>query len=166
MEEKEEYWKILNNTNDWIKYSDTKATIILTMFGVLITIIYSNSAEVLAGIQNSNWILFFSILTGICTTLSILFAFLCINPKLTNSNPNSIIYFGHIKKKFKTSEEYSKKASKIMANSDSYRKELAEQVHTNSKIAWGKFKNVTWCVRFLFSSLSFMLVSILIYLFG
>ena len=53
----EEYWKILSNTNDWIKYSDTKATILLTLYGVLLTIVYTNAEETLDALTKSNWIL-------------------------------------------------------------------------------------------------------------
>ena len=164
MNKEQEYWNILNNINDWIKYSDTKATILLTIYGVIITIIYSNANESLIGITDSNWVLCFSILSTISSVLSILFCFLCINPRLKNNNPNSVIYFGHIQEKFNNAEEYSKQASDIINDTKLYYKELSEQIHTNSKIAWNKFKNVTWGIRFFFFSLLFMVSSILIYL--
>ena len=164
MDKTQEYWNILGNTNDWIKYSDTKATILLTLYGVIITIIYSNASESLNGITNSNWTIFFSTLSIILSLLSIIFAFLCINPRLNNDNPNSIIYFGHIQKKFKNAEEYSTKASEIISSENNYQKELTEQIHTNSKIAWKKFKNISWSIRFFTFSLIFMIITILTYL--
>lgn len=160
----QEYWNILGNINDWIKYSDTKATILLTLYGVIITIIYSNSTDVLSGITNSNWTLTFSIIVVIFSLLSIVFAFLCINPQLKNENPNSIIYFGHIQKKFQNANDYLSSSLEIIENENSYQKELAEQIHTNSRIAWKKFSNVTWSLRFFFGTLIFMLFSVLIYL--
>lgn len=160
----QEYWNILGNINDWIKYSDTKATIILTLYGVIITIIYTNATDSLAGISDSNWIICFSILSAITSLLSILFAFLCINPRLKNDNPTSIIYFGHIQKKFKDAKEYAQQSSEVLENSEQHIKELSEQIHTNSNIAWKKFSNVSWSIRFFALSLALMLLSILIYL--
>lgn len=160
----QEYWNILGNINDWIKYSDTKATILLTLYGVIITIIYSNATESLIGISNSKWIMCFSILSAISSGLSILFSFLCINPTLKNNNPSSIIYFGHIQEKFKNADEYSEKSSEIINDSDLHCKELSEKTHTNSNIAWKKFKNITWGIRFFFFSLFFMICSVLTYL--
>ncbi len=55
----QEYWNILGNINDWIKYSDTKATILLTLYGVIITIVYTNANDTLIGFNSSNWTLFF-----------------------------------------------------------------------------------------------------------
>ncbi|MDP3314141.1 Pycsar system effector family protein [Lutibacter sp.] len=164
MNKTQEYWNILGNINDWIKYSDTKATILLTLYGVLITIIYSNSTDVLIGLNKSNWILGFSIISMIFSLISIIFSFLCINPRLKNENPNSIIYFGHIKEKFKNSDEYSIHSSNILSSDESYLKELTEQIHTNSSIAWKKFSNVTWSIRFFFGVLICLIFSILIYL--
>ncbi len=160
----QEYWNILGSVNDWIKYSDTKATILLTLYGVIITIVYSNSTDVLSGITNSNWTLTFSVLSAICSLISIVFAFLCINPRLKNENPNSIIYFGHIQKKFQNANDYLSSSLEIFENESNYQKELTEQIHTNSGIAWKKFSNVTWSLRFFFGTLVCMILSVLIYL--
>jgi len=43
---KEELWKILLKNIEWIKFSDTKAVFLLTIYGVLLTIVYSNSGKV------------------------------------------------------------------------------------------------------------------------
>jgi len=161
----QEYWSILSNINDWIKYSDTKATIILTLYGVILTIIYSNANDVLIGINNSYWILSLSILTALFSVLSIIFSFLCINPRLKNSTPNSIIYFGDIHTKFKNSTDYFEASSGFLSKPINYSKELAEQIYTNSNIAWKKFSNVTYSLRFFFCALICMFFSILTYLF-
>ena len=164
MDKNQEYWNILNNINDWIKYSDTKATLLLTLYGVIITIIYSNSVDVLEGLKNSNYTLVLSIAGIFFSIASIVNSFLCINPRLKNKNPNSIIYFGHIQSKFSTAKEYFKSSSEIISNDKSYQKEISEQIYTNSKIAWKKFSNVTWAIRFFFASLLITIASTLTYL--
>lgn len=160
----QEYWNILGNINDWIKYSDTKATILLTLYGVIITIVYTNANDTLIGLNSSNWILFFSILSITLSGLSILFSFLCVNPSLKNNNPESIIYFGHIQKKFKNATEYLEKSDEIIKSELKHQKELTEQIHTNSKIAWKKFSYVTWSIRFFAFALISMIITILTYL--
>ncbi len=160
----EEYWKVLSNTNEWIKYSDTKATILLTLYGVLLTIIYTNAEETLNALTKSNWILVFSILSGISSIVSVVFSFLCINPRLKNENPNSIIYFGHIQSKFNNASDYRNLANEIINDDSKYIEEISEQVFTNSNIAWKKFSNVSWSIRFFFASIIFVAFSIVIYL--
>lgn len=163
MDKNQEYWNILNSTQDAIKYSDTKATIILTLFSVILTVVYSNAEQVLIALKTSNTVMCFSIFSITFAVLSSLFAFLCINPRLKNNNPKSIIYFGHIQKKFSNFNDYHTKAEDILAND--YSSELAEQIYSNSKIAWAKFSNVTWCIRFLFCCITFLSLSLISYLF-
>jgi hypothetical protein len=164
MDKKQEYWNILNNINEWIRYSDTKAVILLTLYGVIITIIYSNANEVLLALNSSDFIFYLAILSIILSFLSVLFSLLCVNPRLKNKNPNSVIYFGHIQEKFKTPDEYLVKSNEILDEEKDYLKELSEQVFSNSNIAWKKFSNVTWSLRFFASSIFILLGSILIYL--
>lgn len=154
----------MNSTQEGIRYSDTKATLILTLYGVVLTIIYSNSEQVLKSLESSNYVFWFSIISIVFALLSILFAFLCINPRLKNNNAKSIIYFGHIQKKFPTYNDYHSTAEEILSKNNKYTSELAEQVHTNSIIAWNKFSNVTWCIRFLFGCLIFLIFSLFAYL--
>jgi len=165
MNNHQEYWNILNSTQEGIRYSDTKATIILTLYGVILTIVYSNAQAVLKAIETSNSVFFFSLAAIIFAAISILFAFLCVNPRLKNKNPKSIIYFGHIQKKFSTYEDYQSKANEILTNEANYSSELSEQIHSNSKVAWQKFSNVAWCIRFLFACIVCLIISLLAYLF-
>lgn len=164
MNKNQEYWNILNNITDWVKYSDTKATIILTLYGVILTVIYSNSVQVLSALKSSETVFWFTICSSIMGTLSILFSFLCINPRLKNENAKSIIYFGHIQEKFSNAADYFTKSEQILSNEDEYNSELAEQIHVNSNVAWKKFSKVTWSVRFLFGSLVFISLSLVTYL--
>lgn len=164
MSKHQEYWNILNSIQDGIRYSDTKATIILTLYGVTLTIVYSNSHEVLTAIETSNSVFFSSIAAIICAAISILFAFLCVNPRLIGNNPTSIIYFGHIQERYSTYSDYLSKANEILSDDSRYSAEISEQIHSNSKIAWQKFSNVAWCIRFLFACIVFLIISLLAYL--
>ena len=155
---KEEYWKILNKTTDWIKFSDTKAIVVLTVYGIIITIIYSNSKVVYEYLSNSTFSVILSIIVAILSFLSVLFSFLAINPRLKNTNADSIIFFGHIQEKNKDYSEYYLNSQQILSDENEYRKQIAEQVYVNSKIAWKKFKNVSYSIRCFFFSIVILIV--------
>lgn len=159
----EEYWKILSNTNDWIKFSDTKAVVVLTVYGILVTTIYANANDVYNYLSNSFFSIFIASIAIILSVLSILFSFLSINPRLKNSNPSSIIYFGHIQKNAKNSLEYYQNSQDILSDESEYEKQVSEQVFVNSKIAWKKFKNVTYSIRLFFFSILSIFVLIINY---
>lgn len=155
----EEYWKILNKTNDWIKFSDTKAVVILTVYGIIITTIYSNSKEVYEFLGHSTFSVVLAIIAVALNFLSVLFSFLTINPRLKNPNPNSIIYFGHIQEGNSDYSEYYAQSQVILSDENEYEKQLAEQVFANSKIAWKKFRNVSYSIRcFFFSVVSLIIL--------
>lgn len=160
---KEQYWNILNKTTDWIKFSDTKAVVVLTVYGILITVVYSNSNEVFNFISESWVFIFLTAFAGILSILSIGYCFKAINPRLKNENPNSLIYFGHIQEKFSNAEDYQLELSKILNKKDEFEKHLSEQIHTNSKIAWAKFKNISISIRFFAAFLGVLIIELTIY---
>lgn len=164
MTKSDKYWNILQYNVEWLKFSETKASILLTVYGIIITIIYTNSTDVFEAVKGNTFIGTMSIIVSILSLISIYFAFNCINPRLTNLNPNSIIYFGHIKEKYNSFEDYFKATEGILDNESDFSKQIAEQIHVNSTIAWKKYFNVTWSIRFFIISIIVLLVTILKYL--
>ncbi|NWJ53053.1 MAG: hypothetical protein HXX14_19545 [Bacteroidetes bacterium] len=163
---KDELWNILTKTTDWIKHSDTKAVLILTIHGVILTIIYTNSGRVFE-YTIYNWVTkLFTLLIATTILGSIIFSFLVINPKLKNNNPTSLIFFGHIQKRFKTHNEYYQAVISTLSTNSNLEEQLAEQIHSTSKIAWTKFYQVTISIRFFFASLVLFTINLLYYFFS
>jgi hypothetical protein len=160
----ERYWQILQLNIDWLRFSETKATLILTVYGVLFTITYTNSSAVFESIKGSSLILLFVLMYAGFALASIVLAFLCVNPTLKNKNPNSIIYFGHISKKFKTVKAYQDYAKVVLNDENSYSDQITEQIVVISKVAWKKYARVTWSLRLFIASLTILLIILLIYL--
>lgn len=157
------YWQILQLNVEWLRFSETKATLVLTVYGVIFTIAYANSAEVFKSISSSGWLLVLIFIYGGLSLTSIVFAFLCVNPALKNTNPKSIIYFGHIKKDL-SETAYKKRAQTIIDDEDKLTDEITEQIHVISKIAWTKYRSVGWALRFFIGSLIILILSIFSYL--
>jgi len=160
----ENYWRTYQEINSWIIYSDTKAGILVTVYGVLLTIIYTNSNNLYAAISSSVIILLLTILCALFSILSLFFAFKCLNPQLKNDNPKSVLYFGHIATN-KNYKDYLKYSDKIFSDKKSTIEHLSEQVYVNSKIAWGKFSYVTISIRFFFASMAVLILMLTIYFF-
>lgn len=157
-------WQILLKNIEWIKFSDTKATIILTVYGIIITLVYTNPNEVLASIEKSPLLTGLTILTGLMSVTAIYFTFKCLNPRLNNYNPTSLLYFGHIKQKFDTHQDYYKEFNQLITDEKEYGLQISEQILTTSQIAWRKFYDVSWAVRLLIGTIITLLAEILIYL--
>ncbi|WP_306641044.1 Pycsar system effector family protein [Sanyastnella coralliicola] len=159
----EQYWNILSKTTDWIKFSDTKAVVVLTVYGILITVVYSNSLAVYEFISESWFFILLTVPAVLLSVLSIVYCFKAINPRLKNDNPNSLIYFGHIQEKFSNSKDYHEELSKALNATNKFEQHLSEQIHTNSKIAWSKFKNISIAIRLFVATLGVLILELITY---
>lgn len=160
----ERYWQILQLNIEWLRFSETKATLILTVYGILFTLIYTNSNAVFESVVNSTWVMAMVLIFGAISLTSIILAFLCINPILKNKNPNSIIYFGHISKKFRNQGQYKAFAKSVLDDEEAYSDQITEQIYVISKVAWKKYWMVTWSLRFFVCSIAFLLLILMVYL--
>lgn len=154
--------EILQYNVEWLKFAETKATLILTIQGVLLTVIYSNANDLYNAILNSKLQLFFSVISAILFFLTLLFCFFAINPNLKNHLTKSAIYFGTIKN-YKDYKEYSKSLNDF--SETEIKEMLSEQIYINSKIAWNKFVKVGWAIRFFTFLLLVLFIQVLIYIF-
>jgi len=158
----ERYWEILQLNIEWLRFSETKATMLLTVYGILFTIAYTNSTQVFESLTDSIWITFLVFFYGITSLISIAFAFLCVNPSLKTGPATSIIYFGHIYQDL-SQIVYKKRAKEIIDDEEKLTDQITEQIYVISKIAWVKYRNVGWSIRFFIVSLVIMLIAIFSY---
>ena len=159
----EQYWKILQYNVEFVKFFDTKATIIITTYGLIITFICS-TAEVSYITLMQNKVLFgLTVLSTVSALLAVFFAFRCLNPRLIKLNSQTVIFFGHIAN-HKNYPEFDEKLEMILSETELYKKQLSEQIFTNSKIAYGKFLNIAYSMRFSLAALGFLLVELVFWL--
>ncbi len=158
------YWKILETTLDWIKYSDAKATGILSIFGIIVTVIYSNIEPIKHLLMGNVYLGVLSVLSAICSLIAISYAFRSISPRIVKSNDQSIVFFGSVVRQYASLEEYRSMANKILDSKDGLDNELAEQIYINSSIAAKKFGDVTRSIRFFVVGMFLILLEIMIYM--
>lgn len=162
MIKKEDQWTILSNNHEWIKFSDTKAIVMITAYGVIGAIVYTNAPACYAGITATGSILFFSVLAVILGSVSAFFSFYCLNPILKNPNPHSVVYFGHIQAQFKNYKEYH---ARMKASTEDHLYEaVSEQVYYTSIIAWKKFQRFALSLRFFAAAMLSSSIAIVLYL--
>jgi hypothetical protein len=159
----DEYWKIMQQNIDWIKFSDQKAGLLLSIYGIIATLLYTNSKDVYTAFETDKILLVIGVSAIACASISIYFCFQSINPRFKNLNPQSIIFFGHISA-HKTYRDYLKHSKGILENQDDYECHLAEQIYINAQISKRKFENVAYGIRFFIGFIGSLILSILIYL--
>jgi hypothetical protein len=159
------YWEILQINIDWLRFSESKAGIILTVYGVIFTLGYTNATSVFKSMEQSGFLIFLIFTYGILSLISIGFCFACLNPNLKNEEEeSSIIYFGHISKTHKKYKEYKAYAQSILDNEDKFTDQITEQIFVNSALAWKKYKHVSWALRLFVLSLVILMIALFTYL--
>lgn len=153
---------ILQYNVEWLKFAETKATLIITIQGVLLTIIYTNAKDLYEAVTSSEAQFGLTIISALLFLLTLIFSFLAINPNLKNHLKKSAVYFGTIKN-YSNHAEYHKTLKDL--NEEEMNEMLSEQIYINSHIAWNKFVTVGWSIRFFSSLVLVLFVQILIYIF-
>ena len=143
----EDLMNILAQINQWISNCDTKSSILLTLIGIVVGVIFSNGyAFKLISIYTQSpaltWKLIIYSRALLCSLILILSGIrhiiLSISPnfKITPTNKDSLIFYASIASK--TLEEYE---VEIKSPDYEFDKDLISQIHINAEICTKKFVN-------------------------
>lgn len=149
-EKYEQYWQILKNNQEMIRFSEVKAGLVISVYGILFSVMLNDSTWIRDQIADWPWLLF--VLAGVLLAVilvSMFYAFKCFRPRFENKNPTSVIYFGDIVSDFKEYKSYHAFLEKIVIDDFEMSVQLAEQIHTNSSIATRKFQAVSKSVKLM-----------------
>jgi hypothetical protein len=158
-EKYEQYWAILKNNQEMIRFSEVKAGLVISIFGVLFSLMLNSVGWIKEAI--AHWSMLpvgVLALFIMLTMISLFFAFRCFMPRFENKNPTSIIYFGDIVSDFKEYKSYHAYLQKAVIDDEQMSMQLAEQIHTNSSIALKKMKAVNTAMRFMMSSIFLLII--------
>lgn len=164
MDKVEHSWNILLANLEWIRGSDTKATTILTVLGIIIPL-FITSEQNLVNTFTDDWLIIVLLFAGLFSIISIFFSFKCLMPRFVKSPTPSILFFGSIVKNFRNYHEYTDFLKERNLSKDTMEEELAELIYTNAAIADRKYRDVLWSFRFFVLTILLALVAFLISLF-
>ena len=158
-EKYEQYCHILKSNQEMIRFSEVKAGVVISIFGILFSILLNSSASIKAQMANWTWVYFVFAVIFMCVTVaSLYYAFKCFRPRFENKNPTSIIYFGDIVSDFKEYKAYHAFLEKTVHDDLEMSIQLAEQIHTNSTIATRKFMAVSKSIKLLLTSIFLLII--------
>lgn len=145
----ENAWRLLNSTNEWVRFADAKAGGALAGSGVLAGAIAS------AGLSDKlsaapDGAVIFGALSGIAALVAAALALYALIPTLRVGEPVSLIYFEHVARKYRNdSDGHAEAVKDLLTDHDRYFEEVAAQVWANSVVARGKFLASGWALAVL-----------------
>jgi len=154
----------LSRVSEWIRFSDKKSAFLSAYYSGIFFGIISYKENVISSISNfESWSLFLYIVLILITVglfiLGIFFLISSVFPRLKNTNTDkSLFYFGSITKL--KSIDYFNEMEKL--TEEEAKKQISEQIYTNSIIADQKMNNVKNSTKCLFILLIIVFVLIII----
>jgi hypothetical protein len=145
----EDAWRLLNSTNEWVRFADAKAGGALAGAGVLAGALAS------AGLSDKfadtpDAAVGFGVASGVAAIIAAALALYALVPTLRVGEPVSLIYFEHVARKYRDDINGHAAAVKAMLeDEDQFFKEVAAQVWANSVVARGKFLASGWALAVL-----------------
>lgn len=142
-------WRLLNSTNEWVRFSDAKAAGALAGAGVLA------GAVATAGLSHSyaasgQVAVIFIALAGLAALVAAGLAVYSLIPTLRRGPKDSLIYFDHVARHYRgNAEGHARAVHDLLADEDRYLEELAGQVWANSLVARSKFLASGWALLML-----------------
>ena len=158
-EKYEQYWSILRNNQEMIRFSEVKAGLVISIFGILFSLILNSATWIREEIES--WSIVQVAILGLfifVTLVSLYYAFRCFIPRFENKNPTSVIYFGDIVSDFGEYREYHAFLEKTVVDDAEMSIQLAEQIHTNSRIATKKMQAVNMAMRFMMAGVVLLIL--------
>jgi hypothetical protein len=149
----ENYWNILRQNHEMIRFSELKAGFIISVYGIVFSLLLGRAEQIKDLLLGNPVMLIVGILFFAATVISFGYSLRCFIPRFENKNPTSIIYFGDIVNDFDDYHAYFDFVEKNLQDEEAFSLQLAEQIHTNAGIATKKFRAVTKSIRFLLLAL-------------
>lgn len=161
----ENLWKIYETINEWIRFSDTKATAILAINGVITGFYFSNIAE-LRSIIAQQLIAFIALDLVVSTiVISTLCSTFCIVPRLKIGKKSSLIFFFDIAKNFSTVGDYAEAVNQTLKNDTEIKTQIVNQIWANSKVAFEKYgwvkRSAYFFVGTVFANIAFVISALM-----
>lgn len=154
----------LSRVSDWIKFSDQKAAFLSACYSIIFGLAISQKESIIQHlIIYQKWIICFYVLAffGVIVSffVGVFFLFKSIFPRLKNAfTDKSLFYFGHVSDMKLV--DYLEEVNKL--TKDEAKKQIAEQIYTNSVIADQKMKNIQKSIKSFIFVVFFMGLLILI----
>jgi uncharacterized protein YacL len=157
------YWEQLERLEKLIRASELKAGVIFSFHGLVLGIIVDRLEQLETVLNGRPIFIVLAVIWMILVFISIFFSFKCFNPQMEMKYDRNVFFFRNAAEAYGGIEEYTKSLLEVCGDSNLLVKQLAHQIHAESKIIDIKFKNVQKAIRFFGFSFAVLILMLLIW---
>lgn len=150
------YWEQLERLEKLIRASELKAGVVFSFHSLILGIFFDRMEQLQPVFETSKIFIVFSMLWIVCVLISIFHCFMCFKPQIEKRYESNVLFFRDAVYAFGDIEEYTKTVMRVFGTEEEFYRQLAQQIHVESKIITEKFKSVQKAINFF--ALSFLFV--------
>jgi hypothetical protein len=133
-------WSTLSHVSEWVRFADTKAAGVLTLDGILATVLVSAFAT---GDKSQRFVVSIVLVVAAAfLVVSGVMCMACLLPRLTIGHANNVVYFAGISR-YSSPDEYVGELRRLVECGE-FETELARETWSRSQAAAVKYKYVRW----------------------
>jgi hypothetical protein len=152
------YWEQLERLEKLIRASELKAGVVFSFHSLILGLFVDRIERFKDVFMENTVLLILLLLWFVFVAISIFYCFKCFKPFMEMTYNKNVFFFRDAVSKFGNTEEYTKELKQVCGSDDKLYQLLAEQIHAESKIINGKFRNVQKSITFF--GISFLVVII------
>ena len=142
-------WQLYCSINEWVRYADAKAGIALGAHAAVFTIAIPQIVGTKSYFLERPAVIAVVITALLFAALSVFFGIRCVLPRLKIGEARSLIFFAHIAEGYSDSGAFRDHAHQHYKDEDGFSRQVLDQIWANSRVAWRKHKDSTYCFHWL-----------------
>lgn len=158
------YWEQLERLEKLIRASELKAGVVFSFHGLILGIFVDRMDQLEPIIGQGNIFIVLVIAWMLFVFLSIFYCFKCFSPQIEMKYEKNVFFFRNAVYSFGDVDEYSDILLNTCADQDRLCKQLAHQIHAESKIIDEKFRSVQKAILFFSISFGIIILAILVWI--
>ncbi len=158
------YWEQLERLEKLIRASELKAGVIFSFHGLVLGIIVDRLEQLELVLTGRPVFIVLAVIWMILVFISIFCSFKCFNPQMEMKYERNVFFFRNAAGAYGSIEEYTKSLMDVCGDTGLLVKQLAHQIHAESKIIDVKFKNVQKAIRYFGFSFAVLILMLFIWL--
>ena len=150
------YWEQLERLEKLIRASELKAGVVFSFHSLILGIFFDRMEQLQPVFESSNVFIVLCMLWIVCVLISIFHCFMCFKPQIEKKYDKNVLFFQDATHAFGDIEQYTDTVLRVFGSEEEFYRQLAQQIHVESKIITEKFRSVQKAINYF--ALSFLFV--------
>ena len=152
------YWEQLERLEKLIRASEFKAGVVFSFHSLIVGLLFERLEDIRPVLVESTVLMVLTAIWLLSVLISVYHCFKCFRPQIEMKYNDNVLFYRDAVYAFGDIDEYTDKIIEIFGKEEDFYRQLAEQIHAESKIIDQKFKSVHNAIKYFAFSCALILV--------